>query len=297
MPTNEMKWCQNKNDAFILSLTAWFWCPLAFFLFVSLQRVWYRFFQLITDIVVCWCKEKRKRVNCWWMSFVSSFFCLHHTDWVQWVLCLISMIHSMTLLLFLQSYCLLIWRDKKEWIVDWCLLYVFFLLSSLPRSSTVSVVFDFNDSLNDIAPVYPILLTVDVKRNEKRELLMDVFCVSSFFCFHSSDQAQWVLCLISILHSMTLLLCLQSYCLLVRWEMKRVICRWMSFVCHLLSSQPKLSSVSVMFDLNDSLNDFAPLFPMLLPVDMKREMERVICWWLSFVCLLSFVFTTKIEFS
>ena len=36
-------------------------------------------------------------------------------------------------------------------------------LSSLPhRSSLVSVVFDFNDSLNDVAPVSPILLTVDV---------------------------------------------------------------------------------------------------------------------------------------
>ena len=47
--------------------------------------------------------------------------------------------------------------------------------------------FDFNDSLNDVAPVSLILLPVDVMRMEKSELLMDVFCVSSFFCLHNSD--------------------------------------------------------------------------------------------------------------
>ena len=54
------------------------------------------------------------------------------------------------------------------------------LLSSQPRFSAVSVVFDFNDSLNDVAPMTPILLSVDAKRKGKSELLVDVFCVSSF---------------------------------------------------------------------------------------------------------------------
>ena len=72
----------------------------------------------------------------------------------------------------------------------------------------MSVEFDFNDSLNDVAPVSPMLFPVFVKRKEKSELLMDVFCVSSFFCLHSPDLVQRVLCLISMLHSMTLLLCL-----------------------------------------------------------------------------------------
>ena len=36
------------------------------------------------------------------------------------------------------------------------------------RSSKVSVVFDFNDSLNDVAPVSPISLPVDVMINEKK---------------------------------------------------------------------------------------------------------------------------------
>ena len=51
----------------------------------------------------------------------------------------------------------------------------------------MSVVFDFNDSLNDVAPVFPILFPVYVKRKEKSDLLMDVFCVSSFFCLHNPD--------------------------------------------------------------------------------------------------------------
>ena len=45
----------------------------------------------------------------------------------------------------------------------------------------MSVVFDFNNSLNDAAPVSPILLSVCVKIKGKSELLMDVFCVY-FFC-------------------------------------------------------------------------------------------------------------------
>ena len=47
----------------------------------------------------------------------------------------------------------------------------------------MSVVFDFNDSLNDVAPVSPILFPVVVMRMEKSELLMDVFCVCLSFVF------------------------------------------------------------------------------------------------------------------
>ena len=61
------------------------------------------------------------------------------------------------------------------------------LLSSPHRSSSVSVVFDFSTSLNDFAPVSRMSFPVDMMRMEKSELLMDVFCVSSFFCLHNSD--------------------------------------------------------------------------------------------------------------
>ena len=64
---------------------------------------------------------------------------------------------------------------------------VYFLESLQHILRFVSVVFDFNESLNDIAPVSPMLLSVDVMRNEKSELLMDVICVSSFFCLHTLD--------------------------------------------------------------------------------------------------------------
>ena len=39
----------------------------------------------------------------------------------------------------------------------------FFLLSSPPIPSLVSVVFDFNDSLNDVTPVSPMSFPMDVK--------------------------------------------------------------------------------------------------------------------------------------
>ena len=56
-------------------------------------------------------------------------------------------------------------------------MYVFFLLSSPLKSSSLSVVFDFNASLNDAAPRSSILLSVDEKEREKGKLLIDVFCV------------------------------------------------------------------------------------------------------------------------
>ena len=40
---------------------------------------------------------------------------------------------------------------------------VFFLLYSQYRTSVVSVVFDFNASLNDVTPMSPMLLPVGIK--------------------------------------------------------------------------------------------------------------------------------------
>ena len=51
----------------------------------------------------------------------------------------------------------------------------------------MSVVFNFNDSLNDVAPVSLMPLPVGMNRNEKSELLMEVICMSSFFCLHNLD--------------------------------------------------------------------------------------------------------------
>ena len=40
--------------------------------------------------------------------------------------------------------------------------------------------FDFNPSLNDVAPVYPMLFSVDLMRMKKSGLLTDFICVVSF---------------------------------------------------------------------------------------------------------------------
>ena len=72
-------------------------------------------------------------------------------------------------------------RKEKEYIVDGCLLCVSSFLLSLPhRWSSVSAP-EFSESLNDVIPASPRPLSIYVKRNKKCELLMDVFCVSSFF--------------------------------------------------------------------------------------------------------------------
>ena len=83
---------------------------------------------------------------------------------------LISMHHSVMLLLFFPMLFPddLMRVEKSELLVD--AICVLFLLPLQLRLSFVSVAFDFNASLNDIAPVSPILLTVDLTRMEKSEL-------------------------------------------------------------------------------------------------------------------------------
>ena len=51
------------------------------------------------------------------------------------------------------------------------------LLCLPSRLSFVSVVFDFNASLNDVAPVSPMLLSIYLMRMENSVLLVDGICV------------------------------------------------------------------------------------------------------------------------
>ena len=136
------------------------------------------------------------------------------------------------------------------------------------------------------------------RENEKSDLLMDVFCVSSFCCLHDSDRVQWVLCLFSVLHSMTLHPCLHSCFLLMWWERKKsdllmdVFCV-SSFFClyHIDWVEWVLCLISV-------IHSTTLLLCLQSCSLLKRsETKRVDCWCMSFVCLLSFVFTTQIEFS
>ena len=65
---------------------------------------------------------------------------------------------------------------------------VLFLLSLQLRSSFVSVVFDFNASLNDALPVSPMLLSVDLMRNGKEWIVDGCYlCVVSFM-LHYQDR-------------------------------------------------------------------------------------------------------------
>ena len=59
---------------------------------------------------------------------------------------------------------------------------VMLLLCSLLRSSSVSVVLDFNASPIDVAPVSPMLFPVDLMKMEKSGLLMDAICVMFLLC-------------------------------------------------------------------------------------------------------------------
>ncbi len=116
-----------------------------------------------------------------------------------------------------------------------------FLSSSQHKSIFVIVVFDFNASLNDVAPVSPMLLSVGFYEKGKE---------------------------------------------------------WIVYECHLcavpLSSHSRLSTVSVVFDCNASLNDVAPLSVMLFPVDFMRKEKSMLL--MDAICVVSFVFTTQIDF-
>ena len=55
----------------------------------------------------------------------------------------------------------------------------------------MSVVFDFNASLNDVAPVSSMSLSVDFvkfKKKKKKKKLMDVICVLFLFMFTSQIE-------------------------------------------------------------------------------------------------------------
>ena len=51
----------------------------------------------------------------------------------------------------------------------------------------MSVMFDFNASLNDFAPLSPMLFSADLMRMEKSVLLVGAICVLFLFCVHLPD--------------------------------------------------------------------------------------------------------------
>ena len=73
-------------------------------------------------------------------------------------------------------------------------------------------------------------------------------------------------------------------------------CRWMSLsVFFLLSSPPRSSLVSAVFDFNDLLNDVTPMSPMPLPVEMGEKAK--LNWWiLVFLSLSSHLRKSSVSF-
>ena len=206
----------------------------------------------------------------WWIvdGHLLCVFCFHHLNRGLWVLCLILVLHLMMLLLCLQSYYLFTEKGKSELLMDVFCVSSLFCLHNSDRVQWALCLISMIHSRMLLRCISGSFLL----EQKKSLLLMDVFFVSSFFCLHLSDWVQWVLCLISVNHSMTLHLCLQCRSLLI----ERVRIEWFVVGCllcafFLLSSPPKLSAMSVLFNFNDSLSDVAPVLHISLSVDEKRE--------------------------
>ena len=236
-----------------------------------------------------------KRVVCWWMSFVCCFFCLHHANRVQWVLCLISMHHSVMLLLRPQSCSLLIWWKWKR-VDDWWMPFMCCLVYSPLRLSWTSVVFDFNASLNDVAPASPFSLSVDLMRMEMSWLLMDAICVFFSFVFTTQIKCRkccvWFQCITQCCCS-----CVSNVvACLVDVNGKE----WFVDGCH-------LCVVSFVFTMQIEFSECSVWFQCIAQWCGTRVFNVVFCWFdgngkegvvdVCHFCVVSFVFTTQIEFT
>ena len=170
--------CRYKEKKQVICWWMSFVCLLSFVFtpHVELSEccVWFQCFtqrccSCVSNDVPCWKNEKEKRVICWCMPFVCllSFVLTINTKFCEccvWHQCLTQWCRPCFSNL-IACWCKEI---EKEWIVDGCLLRVFFLLSLLSKSSSVSVGFDFSASHNDIVPVFlvPFPFYTTVKRKE-----------------------------------------------------------------------------------------------------------------------------------
>ena len=170
---------------------------------------WYR--SCVSNIVPCWCDEKRKRVICWWMIYCVFLFII-------------------TLQIELSECC--VWF---QCFAQWCC-----------STSFNMVVCWWNNNFKSLF----LLLFIRV---------------------YYSDLAQWVLCLISMIHLMMLLLLLRYRCLLIRREMKKLNCWWMSFVCIL----------SLVFTSKIKYHECCVWFQCLTQWCCSYVSNVVPCWWVE----------------
>ena len=161
------------------------------------------------------------------------------------------------------------------------------------RKRTVSVVFDFSASLNDVAPVSPIQLSVDLMRMGKSELSMNAICM--LFLLSSLHILSFVSVLFVFNASLNNIAPLSLMLFPVDFMRIRKNGLLVITICvlSLLSSQLISSSVSVVFVFNASPNDVVLVSLMLFPVDLMRiEMNEMTA---DAICVVSFVLTTQIE--
>ena len=128
----------------------------------------------------------------------------------------------------------------------------------------MSVGFDYNASLNDVAPSFPILFPIDWN-NRKMILLFDAICVLFLLCLHPrSSLASVVFVFNASLNDVAPF----SPILFPIDRMNRKMRLLFDAICvlFLLCLHPRSSFVSVVFVFNASLIDVAFPFPILLPV-------------------------------
>ena len=154
---------------------------------------------------------------------------------------------------------------------------VLFLLNSRSKLSFVSVAFDFNASLNDVAPVSPTSFPVDLMRMEKSGLLIDTVHMMLFLCPLSRLSSVSVVFDFNASFNDVAPLSLKSLSVdLMRMEKSGLLMDVIR-VLLLLCSQPRLTSISAMFDFNTSHSDVAPASPIALTVYLLRlEIDRII---------------------
>ena len=178
----------------------------------------------------------------------------------------------------------------EEWFVDVCHLCVVSLCSP-SRMRTASVVFDFNASLNDVAPLSPIQLSVDLMKMEKSLLLMDAIYV--LFLLSSLHRLSFVIVLFVFNASLNDVAPLSLILFPVDFMRIGKSGLLMGAICasFLLYSQLRSSSVSVAFVFNASLNDVAAVSLMLLSVDLMRMENSGLL--IDAICVLFFCLHTR----
>ena len=140
-----------------------------------------------SNLVPCWYEKKRRRVNRWWMS-LGCLFPLYSPFIMSLVSVVFDFSDSLNDVAPVSPTSMSVYakRNGKECIVDGCLLCVFFLVFTFQIEFSECCVW-LQWFTQWCCSCVSNIITCIITRNGRRELLMDVFCVS-FFCFQNSDR-------------------------------------------------------------------------------------------------------------